>query len=454
MKLDKPNQKKEIISGVIISIGNELLSSGRINTTAPAISKSLEKLGFQMTIITLNDDEETLINFLNNEIALKASIIITCGGLGSTSDDKTLEAVAQAYKRKVEVSEEHLKYLASLKKKIYFKNKNSEANAALAEVFFKQARYPAGFKIKKNRWGTAPFLYEYDEQKNTLVSLLPGVPSECLGLFENEVLPLAKKIIEKVFKKSKFIVPLKVLGMSEIEVEKEINQVHQVEQKGGEVEIAYLPSGGELMVELKGYDELHLKSLRKKIKNHFHKHYPNTVVYPSGKSLVEVLHALFIKKKMKIGFVESLTGGLLSTWFVELPRASNYLKGSLVLYSNEEKVRVGGVKKNHLEEHGPVSSVVVETLAHNFLIKGGLDLALAISGVAGPKPTYQSVNHSSDKSLDKPVGLVWIGLAIKKSDRVRVYSKQYNFKGDRNQIRKRSAKQATILLAEELILKE
>ncbi len=415
-------EKQKTRSVEIISIGDELLNSGRLNTTAPHMSKILTGLGFHCSIHTLSDDVEKLTNFLKSSLA---DIIITCGGLGPTQDDNTLLAISRAFKQPLVYHGKHLAFL----KKIQLKRN-------LSERFLKQALYPEKFSLEKSDWGTAPFLYCLNPKnfRCELIVLLPGVPLENINLFEKKTLPLLKK---HFVNDALFIKNLKILGIPESIVEK---RIETLVFPTDEISLAFLPSAGELLVQLKGKNDKNLLNLRRRIKKLF----PDQVVYFSDQPVSYVLHRYFIKQKMRLGFVESLTGGLFTQEFIQYPDSSKYLDSSLVTYSNEAKNELGGVGRVILEKHGAVSPETAMNLAKNHLLKRNLDLALALTGVAGPSAVQENVL--------KKVGLVYLAIAHKNaSAEVTLEYRKLSLTGNRDQIREKTIKRALIFLAERFL---
>src|SRR5207253_5822916 len=129
---------------------------------------------------------------------------------------------------------------------------------------------------------------------------------------------------------------------------------------------------------------------------------------------------------------ESCTGGLLSKMLTDVPGSSAYFKQGWIIYSNNAKRDRLGVSENLLNVYGAVSEPVVQAMATNARRLAKADLALAISGVAGP----------TGGTSTKPVGTVCIALAYDGGEMVRTF----NFPGDRKMIRDRSAKMALTML--------
>lgn len=150
-------------------------------------------------------------------------------------------------------------------------------------------------------------------------------------------------------------------------------------------------------------------------------------------------------KKLKIAIAESCTGGLLSALFTSIAGASNVFERGFITYSNQAKIEMLGVKKSSLEKFGAVSAQVAQEMAAGALKNSGADIAIAITGIAGPK---------SDDTK-KPVGLVYIALGVKKPQ-AKIVVKEFNFSGkNRDQIRESSVAAAInlVVLAEEIFFK-
>ena len=145
--------------------------------------------------------------------------------------------------------------------------------------------------------------------------------------------------------------------------------------------------------------------------------------------LVGHLTALLSKRKLKICTAESCTGGLIAKSFTDLAGSSAWFERGFVSYSNAAKTEMLGVPKDLIEDYGAVSEVVASAMASGALQHSAADLAIAVTGVAGP----------DGGSEEKPVGTVWIALAAKEQ----MVAKKYLFPGDRGAIRQATLAQAT-----------
>lgn len=143
-----------------------------------------------------------------------------------------------------------------------------------------------------------------------------------------------------------------------------------------------------------------------------------------------------ISKGLTVATAESCTGGMVSARLINYPGASKAFINGMVTYTNESKHRLLGVKNETLEKYGAVSPQTAEEMCLGVSRVSGTDIGLSTTGVAGP----------GGGSVEKPVGLVYIGVAVK--GRVRV--KRLMLKGSRQEIRSASTKAVIELLGEEL----
>ena len=141
-------------------------------------------------------------------------------------------------------------------------------------------------------------------------------------------------------------------------------------------------------------------------------------------------------QNLKVTCAESCTGGLLAANLTRLPGSSAWFDMGFVTYSNEAKQQMLNVNPSTLAHCGAVSEEVVREMALGALISSKADYALSISGIAGP----------TGGSEEKPVGLVWFGLASKK----RIWAESKIFNGDRDQIRAQAVQHAVQLLLSKL----
>jgi nicotinamide-nucleotide amidase len=173
----------------IISIGNELLIGKILNTNAHWLSKCATSMGIKVNRITIvPDDVKETLSALRETLKRKPEFIVTTGGLGPTFDDKTLESIAKALKRKLEVNKEALEMVKE--KYQTYARKGRSNNAELTQPRLKMATIPENSTPIQNPIGTAPAVQINLE--NTVLIALPGVPREMEAIFEQTVAPMLR----------------------------------------------------------------------------------------------------------------------------------------------------------------------------------------------------------------------------------------------------------------------
>lgn len=179
----------------IICIGNELLIGKTLNTNARWLAKRATSLGVMVQRITVVGDEvNEIAKIVQEAMKRKPKFIITTGGLGPTFDDKTLEGIAKALNRKLEVNEEALKMIKERYETYVKEGKIKGAELTPARV--KMATLPEEAEPLPNSVGTAPGVII--NVKGIFLVALPGVPPEMEAIFEESVAPLLRKETGKI----------------------------------------------------------------------------------------------------------------------------------------------------------------------------------------------------------------------------------------------------------------
>ena len=153
-------------------------------------------------------------------------------------------------------------------------------------------------------------------------------------------------------------------------------------------------------------------------------------------SLAQSVGDLLNQQHLTLGLAESCTGGMIASCITDIPGSSAYCEGGVVAYSYAAKVHLLGVPASTLERYGAVSAETVMAMARGARKLLNVDVALAVTGVAGP----------SGGTTDKPVGLTYIGLASPRGELWR----KYIWKGNRRKNREQSARAALEMLKEHL----
>ena len=146
----------------------------------------------------------------------------------------------------------------------------------------------------------------------------------------------------------------------------------------------------------------------------------------------EKIAAILENESLTIALAESCTGGLVAGKITDIPGSSRYFMAGLVTYSNEAKTKFLSVPEEIITQNGAVSAIVAELMATGVRDGVGVDIGLSITGIAGP----------AGGSPEKPVGMVFMGLATKKG----VSVERFLFIGDRQEIRRQATEAALRML--------
>ncbi len=152
---------------------------------------------------------------------------------------------------------------------------------------------------------------------------------------------------------------------------------------------------------------------------------PEGVNAASIQRIAEELADRLVRLQLSITTAESCTGGLIAAELTSLSGSSAFFHSGIVSYSNEAKRRLLDVPASELAAHGAVSAPVVEAMAAGACHRENADIAIAVSGIAGP----------SGGSAEKPVGTVWLGWSFLRQGRRCVESEVFCFSGDRRAVR-------------------
>ena len=400
----------------LIAVGTELLLGNIANTDAQMISQGLSALGITVHNHTVvGDNPERLAEAL--EIARKrADIIITTGGLGPTYDDLTKQTICKTFGRELELHQDILDEISR-----WFETKMGKKMPANN---IQQAMLPVNCTIFDNPVGTAPGCAF--ERGGVHVLMLPGPPFECRYMFENRAVPYLEKLTDGVIVSHE----IRIFGMGESSVEEKLyepmtrltNPTLAPYAKPNEVMLratakADTPEEAEAM----------LRPLVEQVKDML-----GDVVYGVDVgSLEEVASALLKERKLTLSAAESCTGGLIAKRITDLPGASEVFRGGVVSYTNGVKAGVLGVPEAALAEYGAVSEPVARAMAEGCRRVCGSDLAVSVTGVAGPDSDGRGTEVGTVFiALASPEGTICRKFSCGKGrgrDRVRTSAAQYAF---------------------------
>ena len=411
----------------ILSTGDEVLLGDIVDTNSAFLCNGLKELGMEVKKITaVGDDIDTIASIIS-EISLQADLCLVTGGLGPTRDDLTALACGKAANDNLELNRQALKSMKS-----YFKKRGFD----LTRDNEKQAVLPSTATMLINHNGTAPGFYI--KINRCVFFFMPGVPSEMKIMFEKEV----KNALVRDFNlfDDILIERLTIFGLSESKVGALLN--------GFEIKFPRLRLGFRAdfpVIEVKiilfdsGKDKAKARSHIAAAKQWAMEQLDNKVVSKQGLSIAQEVGLLLTQQKKTLAIAESCTGGLISNMVTDVAGSSNYFLFSGVTYSNDAKMNILKVQKETIIEYGAVHERTALEMAQGARRKAGADFGISTTGIAGP----------SGGTVDKPVGMVCIGIAGPSFSGAKTYKFSFD---DRFKNKQMFAMMALELLRRHLVL--
>lgn len=393
----------------LLTIGDELLIGQIVNTNSVWMAQQLNMAGISVIhMSSVSDKKQAIIDALN-DASKRADVVLITGGLGPTKDDITKTTLCEYFNTHLVEDSEVLNDVTE-----FFSKRNKDVSA----INKKQAEVPFGCKVIRNKNGTAPGMWM--EKNNVHFISMPGVPYEMKGMMLDDIIPEFKKMYQLPFIYHKTIL---TQGIGE-SVLCELISDWEDGLSANNIGLAYLPSPGMVRLRLscKGFDEIELKN---KIDLEIQKLTPLIEKFIYGQEnygekqpkLEEILGKLLLDKKLKLGLAESCTGGYISHLITSVSGSSSYFNGCVVPYHNEFKHSLLNVDQSVFETSGAVSKDCVTAMVKQTLIKFNADVAIAVSGIAGP----------NGGTSEKPVGTTWIAVAYNE----KIITKQFVFGDNR-----------------------
>jgi nicotinamide-nucleotide amidase len=406
----------------LITIGDELLFGQTIDTNAAFIGIKLAEAGVDLVYhTTVGDQAEDIIGAIGLAMNRVDFVLIT-GGLGPTHDDITKKVLCKFFKRQLVFHEDILK---SLEKRY------SDLGIVMPPINQNQALLPQGAKLIENKIGSALGMI-FEERGKMLVSV-PGVPAEMEAMVADSIIPmLMQKSDGQIIIHRK----IRTIGIMESAIFEKVKDI--IDEKSF-IKVAFLPSykGVDIRLTARTDDrtkaENAITELIEKYKNRIGKY----IFGYDDDELPAIIGFLLNEKKQTLAVAESCTGGLLGKTITDISGSSAYFKGGVISYANEIKIDLLNVPPIAIEAHGAVSSETAKFMAEGVRERCRADIGVAITGVAGP----------TGGTPEKPVGLVYIGLASNKD----TITKEFRFKSARAATRLRSTYAALDLIRKHLL---
>jgi nicotinamide-nucleotide amidase len=409
----------------IIAVGSEMLTPFRQDTNSLYLTERLNEIGVIVAFKTIvGDRKKDLVNAIRGALA-RIDILVVMGGLGPTEDDLTREAVAEALG--LTIRREGALVAALHARAATWRIPMPSNNLKQAEVI-------KGATVLPNPNGSAPgqWLDTVFEEHRKLIMLVPGPPSECKPLFDEECLPRLRAIVppRHIARRT-----LRAAMIPESQADKLLAPIYTTFT---DIETTILASGGDIQLTListKANPEF-AKRRVDELATRLEEALEDWLYSSDGESLEQIVLYYLGLRQSTLAVAESCTGGMVAERITSVPGSSRTFLGGAVVYSDALKQSFAAVPAELIAQHGAVSKEVAEALATGIRLRTGATLGLGITGIAGP----------SGGTEDKPVGLVHIAL----SSAEKIESIEKHFRGDRQKIREWTTQQALDLIRRRL----
>ena len=418
-------------AGIVVT-GTEVLTGRVQDLNGPWLADRLLDLGVELAHITIcgdrPEDIEAQLNFL---AAQGVDLIVTSGGLGPTADDMTVAVVAKFCGRELVLDEPLEERIAEILRSFMGRFPGADFEAVRA-ANRKQALVPAGGSAEGveilDPVGTAPGVVVTRTGSAPTVIVLPGPPRELQPMWTRaiETATAQRAIAGRTVYRQETI---RMFGLPESGLAETLREAETLVPGFGGLEITTCLRRGELEIVTR-YEPGAAESYRQ-LAALLRERHPHDVFSEDG-ALVDDQVAQLLSGRT-IATAESCTAGLLAARMADRPGSSAYLAGGVVSYSNEAKAELLGVDPTLIATHGAVSEPVAEAMAAGALQRFGADVAVGITGIAGP-------GGGSD---EKPVGTVCFSVRLADGG---THTRTVHLPGNRADIRERSTTVAMHML--------
>ena len=370
----------------LIAVGTELLLGNIANTNAQMISQSLSTLGIDVFWHTVVGDNPARLKAALDIARQRADIILTTGGLGPTYDDLTKQTICEAFGKKLVLHEDILAEIRAFYE--------GSVHVTMPENNTQQAELPEGCTVFPNAVGTAPGCAF--ESGGVRVVMLPGPPHECELMLRRHVEPYLRSLSRDVILSHDIM----TFGLGESLVDELLHQ-RMAAMENPTLATYAKPYEVRLRATAKAPDAKTAEKMLAPVVEEVRSALGDCVYGVDVKGLEQVVLQLLKERGWTMATAESCTGGTVAQRITALPGASQVYRGGVVSYWTSVKAGLLGVPQELLAAHGAVSEEAARAMAEGARAVTGADVAVSVTGVAGPDPDERGV----------PVGIVYIGLA-------------------------------------------
>ncbi|HEX5980253.1 MAG TPA: competence/damage-inducible protein A [Thermoleophilaceae bacterium] len=402
-------------AGIVVT-GTEVLTGRVRDRNGPWLSDRLLELGVELAHITIcGDRREDMLAQLAFMADQGVDVVVTSGGLGPTADDLTIEIVAEFTGRPLFLDEDLEARIAEILRPLMKRFPDLDFDAVRASNR-KQALVPEGAHVIYPA-GTAPGLVVPGKPA---IVVLPGPPRELHAMWPEAVSSEAfQAAVEGRTRYEQQT--LRLFGIPESEIAETLRVAEQSVEGFEALEITTCLRRGE--VEMVTRWEPEADGAWEALSALVAERHSRALFSLDGSRVDDQVASLLAGRSLAVA--ESCTGGLMAARMTERAGSSAYFAGGVVAYSNEAKSALLGVDPGLIERHGAVSTEVAEAMADGALGRFEADVALSITGVAGPGGGTEA----------KPVGYVCWSAALADGTHL---TRDTRLPGDRTEIRDRS----------------
>jgi nicotinamide-nucleotide amidase len=398
------------LRAAIIAVGSELLTPFRTDTNSLFITSRLNDLGVEVVAKVVVGDRRDELAAVVCESLRRADLLVLTGGLGPTADDVTRQAVSGALRLPLDED-------ADIVERI--RHRFVRRGMEMPAVNRVQAQVLRGAVVLPNANGTAPG--QWIEHGSQIVVLLPGPPREMRPMLDAL---LAERLEPRAGGARLYRRVVKIAGRTESDVEQVTQPVYSrfaAWQPPVTTSILAAPGQIELHFSVRAENAERGDAILGRATSETLAVVGDDVFSTDGRSLEQVVGDLLRGLGWRMATAESCTGGLVASRLTDVPGSSDYLERGVVAYSNRAKTELLGVPEDVIAAHGAVSEAVGEAMAAGMRTRAGVDVAVGITGIAGP----------GGGSEAKPVGTVVVAVASASGLVVR----RHRFPGGREQVK-------------------
>ena len=421
-------------AAALLAIGDELVLGEKLDTNSQWLADRLGLAGLRvLEHRTVPDDREVIASAIVRMLE-DAHVLIVGGGLGPTADDLTREGLSDALGTLTGEAHPLIEDDSALRDiQAFFEKIGRSMNDANRT----QAMRPRGAAAIPNDHGTAPGLLARFEMDGSprVIACLPGPPREMRPMFERDISPILEGLPGV---QAADLRVSQVFGLGESELATRIADLMHRENNPA---VGTTASSGMVTCRVR-------VEPTRPVAGPYESREPQAAVEEALAQIDEVADGYVVSRRqetlagtllreaeaagLSLATAESCTGGLIGQLITAEAGSSAAYAGGWVTYSNGMKSRELGVSEADLRSHGAVSGQVAMAMASGARQRSGADIALSVTGIAGP----------GGGTSEKPVGTVWIGVASPGSP---VSARGFRFIGDRSSIRLWSANTALFI---------